>query len=164
SVTAGLVAAGNTPATAAALAAGMYSYGSNVSLYTNGAGEGVRQNLKGNELPNAPKWTMSLGAQYRWELENGWNVTLRGDYYRQTESFMRYNNASFDRIQAWDNLNASLIVANPDIDLTFQMFVKNAMDEDTIVGFDIADENLGSTRSLFLLDPRIYGISITKGF
>ncbi|MES2724161.1 MAG: TonB-dependent receptor [Pseudomonadota bacterium] len=164
SVTAGLVAAGNTPATAAALAAGMYSYGSNVSLYTSGAGEGVRQNLKGNELPNAPKWTMSLGAQYRWELENGWNVTLRGDYYRQTESFMRYNNASFDRIQAWDNLNASLIVANPDIDLTFQMFVKNAMDEDTIVGFDIADENLGSTRSLFLLDPRIYGIAITKGF
>ncbi len=164
SVTAGLVAAGNTPAAAAALAAGMYSYGSNVSLYTSGAGEGVRQNLKGNELPNAPKWTMSLGAQYRWELENGWNVTLRGDYYRQTESFMRYNNAAFDRIQAWDNLNASLIVANPDIDLTFQMFVKNAMDEDTIVGFDIADENLGSTRSLFLLDPRIYGISITKGF
>lgn len=38
SVTAGLVAAGNTPAAAAALAAGMYSYGSNVSLYTNGAG------------------------------------------------------------------------------------------------------------------------------
>ena len=31
-------------------------------------------------------------------------------------------------------------------------------------GFDIADENLGSTRSLFLLGPRIYGISITKGF
>ena len=41
---------------------------------------------------------------------------------------------------------------------------KNLLDDDTIVGFDIADENLGATRSVFLLDPRLYGISITKGF
>jgi len=57
-----------------------------------------------------------------------------------------------------------LIVANPDIDLSVQLFVKNLLDDDTIVGFDIADENLGATRSVFLLDPRLYGISITKGF
>lgn len=38
------------------------------------------------------------------------------------------------------------------------------MDEDTIAGSDIADETLGSTRNIFLLDPRFYGIAITKGF
>ena len=77
---------------------------------------------------------------------------------------MRYNNAFFDNIEAWENVNASLIFANPDIDLNVQLFVKNLLDDDTIVGFDIADENLGATRSVFLLDPRLYGISITKGF
>ncbi|MDP3748370.1 MAG: TonB-dependent receptor [Phenylobacterium sp.] len=164
SVTAGLVAAGNAPATAAALAAGAYTYGPGVSLYTGGVGEGVLQDLKGNELPNAPKWTVSLGAQYRWELPGAWTATLRGDYYRQSDSFMRYNNASFDGIRAWDNVNASLILANADLDLNIQVFVKNLQDEDTIVGFDIADENLGATRSIFLLDPRLYGIAITKGF
>lgn len=163
-LTARMVGAGVPAATAAALAAGVYSYGSNVSLYTSGAGEGVIQNLSGNELPNAPEWTVSLGAQYRWELPGGWNATLRGDYYRQSESFMRYNNAFFDRIEAWENVNASLTFAKPEIELNVQLFVKNLMDEDTIVGFDIADENLGATRGIFLLDPRLYGISITKGF
>ena len=38
------------------------------------------------------------------------------------------------------------------------------IDEDTIVGWDINDENLGATRSLFLLDPRIYGVSVSKRF
>ncbi|WP_309646617.1 TonB-dependent receptor [Phenylobacterium sp.] len=159
-----LTAAGVPAATASALSAGVYSYGSNVSRYSSGAGEGVIQNLKGNDLPNAPELTVSLGAQYRWELPNGWNATLRGDYYRQSKSFMRYNNAFFDGIESWKNVNASLIVENPDIDLTVQVFVKNLLDDDTIVGFDIADENLGAYRGVFLLDPRIYGISLTKGF
>ena len=77
---------------------------------------------------------------------------------------MRYNNAFFDNIEAWENVNASLIIANPEIDLNVQLFVKNLLDDDTIVGFDINDENLGATRSILLLDPRLYGISITKGF
>ncbi|KRB49433.1 MAG: TonB-dependent receptor [Pseudomonadota bacterium] len=159
-----LLAAGVPAATADALVGGVYSYGTNVSRFASGAGEGIVQNLSGNELPNAPEWTLSLGAQYKWELPNGWNATIRGDYYRQAESFMRYNNAFFDRIESWENVNASLIFANPDLDLNVQVFVKNLMDDNTIVGFDINDENLGATRSVFLLDPRLYGVSITKGF
>ncbi len=163
-LTSRLVTAGVPSATAAALSAGVYNYGAGISRYTSGAGEGVIQNLAGNELPNAPEWTVSLGAQYRWELPNGWTATVRGDYYRQSESFMRYNNAFFDRIKSWENVNASLILANTDVDMSVQLFVKNLMDKDTIVGFDIADENLGATRGVFLLDPRLYGIAITKGF
>lgn len=159
-----LIGAGVPAAAANALVSGVYNYGPNVSRFASGAGEGVIQDLSGNELPNAPEWTVSLGAQYRWELPNGWNATLRGDYYRQSESYMRYNNAFFDRIDAWENINASLIFANADIDLNVQLFVKNLMDDNTIVGFDINDENLGATRSVFLLDPRLYGIAITKGF
>ncbi|MCW5760037.1 MAG: TonB-dependent receptor, partial [Phenylobacterium sp.] len=139
-------------------------YGADVALYSNGSGEGVIQDLRGADLPNAPRWTVALGAQYRWDFANGWSATLRGDYYRQSSTMMRYNNAAFDRIRAWDNLNASLIVDVPEHDLSVQAFVKNIRNRDTIVGFDIADENVGSTREVILLDPRLYGVSVTKRF
>jgi len=159
-----LLAAGVPEPTVAAIVGSVYNYGPDIARLANGSGEGVVQDLSGNDLPNAPEWTVSLGAQYRWDLPGGWNATLRGDYYRQSESYMRYNNAFFDRIEAWENVNASLIFAKPEIDLNVQFFVKNLLDDDTIVGFDINDENLGATRSVFLLDPRLYGVAITKGF
>ncbi|WP_374572433.1 TonB-dependent receptor [Phenylobacterium sp.] len=163
-LTASLIAAGQTAANAAALAAGAYNYGPEVSRLSNGAGDGVIQDLKGNELPNSPEWTVALGAQYKWLLPGGWSATLRGDYYRQSESYMRYNNAAFDRIQSWENINTSLIFDQADKGLNVQLFVKNLLDKNTIVGFDIADENLGAVRNVILLDPRLYGIALTKRF
>lgn len=159
-----MISAGFTPANAAALAAGVYNYGSNVSLYTSGAGEGVRQNLVGNQLPNAPKMTLSIGAEYKFALASDWDVTLRGDYYRQSKSFQRYNNAPSDQVNAWENVNASLAFQNHEIDLTVQIFVKNLLNKDTVVGFQIADENLGAARTPYLLEPRLYGVAITKRF
>lgn len=159
-----LTAAGVAPATASALTNGVYAYDPNVTRYSTGAGEGVIQDLEGNKLPGAPKWTVALGAQYSWELPGGWGATLRGDYYRQSESFMRYNNNPFDRIRSWENVNATLNFERAEANLRVQLFAKNLLDDDTIVGFDIADENLGALRNVILLEPRTYGVSITKGF
>ncbi|HEX2559838.1 TonB-dependent receptor, partial [Phenylobacterium sp.] len=163
-ITNGLIARGVPGAQAAALSAAAHNFGPNVSRYSSGAGEGLIQDLSGNELPNAPEWTVSLGAQYEWQFGTDWSATLRGDYYWQAESQMRYNNAFFDRIEAWQNVNASLTFENADLGLTIQAYVRNLLDEDTIVGFDIADENLGATRNIFLLDPRLYGVAVTKRF
>ncbi|MDX9996933.1 MAG: TonB-dependent receptor [Phenylobacterium sp.] len=162
-ITNGLIARGVPAAQAQALSAAAHAFGPNVSRYSSGAGEGLIQDLTGNELPTAPEWTVSIGAQYEWQIGN-WSATLRGDYYWQAESMMRYNNAFFDHIDAWQNVNASLTFENPDLGLTVQAYVRNLLDDDTIVGFDIADENLGATRNIFLLDPRLYGIAVTKRF
>ena len=152
-------------ATAATLTAGIYNYGPNVTLFSNGAAEGVIQNLSGNQLPNAPKLTISVGAQYTFDLgSSGWNATIRGDYYRQSRSFARYNNAFFDNVRSWDNINASLIFAHPDDRWSVQLFVKNARNGANIVGFEIADENLGAYRTLAITDPRLFGVAVTKGF
>jgi outer membrane receptor protein involved in Fe transport len=163
-LTSRLTAAGVPAATATALTAGVYNYGGNVTRYSSGAGEGVLQNLEGNQLPGSPKWTVALGAQYRWELAGGWDATLRGDYYRQSRSYMRYNNNPFDRVRGWENVNATLTFAKAEADLTVQLYVRNLLDDDTIVGFDINDENLGATRNIILLDPRLYGVMVTKTF
>ena len=59
---------------------------------------------------------------------------------------------------------AGKLVIGTSADFPPYEFHSEAKGADTIVGFDIADEILGATRSVFLLDPRLYGISITKGF
>ena len=67
-------------------------------------------------------------------------------------------------MNAWENVNASLAFQNHEIDLTVQIFVKNLLNKDTVVGFQIADENLGAARTPYLLEPRLYGVAITKRF
>ncbi|MBW8815337.1 MAG: TonB-dependent receptor [Caulobacterales bacterium] len=163
-VTKALVTAGNTPAAAAALAAATYSYGPNVSVLSSGVGDGVRQSFVGNQLPNTPHWTVSLGSQYRWELPGEWSATLRGDYYRQAGTFARNNNEFFDKLRAWDNFNASLTFVNTKDDLTVQLSAKNILNKDTIVGLEIAADTGGDVRTPILLDPRLYSVSVTKRF
>lgn len=45
--------------------------------------------LGGDELPNAPAWTVSLGPKYAWRLEGGWTLTPRVDFYHQAGSYSR---------------------------------------------------------------------------
>lgn len=164
-VRARFISAGVPAAQADALAAGIYTYGPNVALFSSGAGDGVRQDLSGNWLPDAPRLTISLGAQYAWDLgSSGWNVTVRGDYYRQSSSYSRINNAYFDRIRPWTNVNGTLTFDNPGEGFTVQFYVKNALDQDTITDVTINDENLGSFRTVSILDPRLFGVLVTKRF
>lgn len=128
-------------------------------------GRGFAADLSGNELPNAPRVTFNVGAQYRIELPQGWDVTVRGDYYRQSDSWMRvYNNAPYDRLKGWDNANVSVTLSNSTSDLMVQVYVKNVFDDTPITdGFTGPDE-LGNFTNVFTLDPRIIGVSVRKSF
>ncbi|ATQ43614.1 TonB-dependent receptor domain-containing protein [Caulobacter mirabilis] len=126
-------------------------------------GRGFAQDLEGNELPNAPELTFNLGAQYTFFLDD-WNLTLRGDYYRQSESFARVYNTEYDRLKAWDNVNLALTLRKPDADLMFQVYVKNAFDKTPITDAFTNSDDAGLTTNVFTLDPRIIGVNVTKGF
>lgn len=128
-------------------------------------GRGFSTDLSGNSLPNAPSVTFNIGAQYRLELPQGWDLTLRGDYYRQSDSWMRvYNHVDYDRLKGWGNANLSATLANPDSDLVVQVYVKNVFDDAPITdGFTGPDE-IGNTTNVFTLDPRLIGVSIRKEF
>ena len=138
-----------------AIAVGTNAFGGLVS-------DGVPLALKGKELPNAPHWTVSLGAQYDWDFGNGWNVTARADYYHQSETFARIYNSAADRIDSWQNLNLTLTVANKDKGWTLDAFVKNATDETAITDFYLTDDSSGLFRNAFFTEPRTYGFAITK--
>src|SRR3546814_8631004 len=82
--------------------------------------------LGGNELPNSPRLTFNLGAQYTAFIDGGdWELTFRGDYYRQSKSFARVYNTEYDRLKAWDNLNLAVTLARPADDFALQLYVKN---------------------------------------
>lgn len=140
-----------------AVAVGTNAFGGLVS-------DGVPVGLEGKELPNAPHWTISLGAQYDWDFGDGWNVTLRGDYYKQTETFARIYNSEPDRINDWHNVNLTLTVANREKGWEIGAYVKNATDEEAITDFYLTDDSSGLFRNAFYTEPRTYGISLQKRF
>ncbi len=130
---------------------------------TNG-GRGFSADLSGNSLPNAPEMTFNIGAQYRIALPAGWDLMLRGDYYRQSESYMRVYNTEFDKLKSWENANLSMTLYHPIEHLTVQVYVKNIFDETPLTdGFTGPDE-IGNSTNVFTLDPRLVGVSVRKEF
>ncbi|MHB8528989.1 MAG: TonB-dependent receptor [Caulobacteraceae bacterium] len=126
--------------------------------------DGVPVNLSGHKLPNTPPWTVSVGAQYIFELPNAWTATLRGDFYWQDNSWARIYNAVNDRLQSYDVVNATLTFANLDDGVDLQLFVKNAFNNQPITGTYVTDPTSGLFQNVFTLDPRTYGVMLTKRF
>jgi outer membrane receptor protein involved in Fe transport len=127
------------------------------------ASDGVAVDLSGNKLPNSPDWTFSFGAQYTWTM-GGWDATLRGDYYRQTDSYSRIYNSNADKLDGWENANATFTLANSGIGLTFEIYVKNIFDDIVLTDTYLTDDSSGLFRNGFYSEPRTYGISVTKTF
>ncbi len=126
-------------------------------------GRGFAADLSGNELPNSPRYTANVGMQYTWNLSD-WDVTIRGDYYRQGDSYFRVYNTDYDRLKAWDNAGVSFTFENQKAGLVAQAYVKNVFDKTPIVdAFTNSDDSMLTT-NVFTLDPRVYGFSLTKMF
>jgi outer membrane receptor protein involved in Fe transport len=126
-------------------------------------GRGFEADLSGNELPNSPNWTANIGAQYTWFMGN-WDLTLRGDYYRQGESFFRVYNTEYDRLEGWDNVNLSVKLEDKGRGLSLQAYVKNVFDDAPIVDAFTNSDDTGLTTNVFTLDPRLFAVRLTKTF
>lgn len=142
--------------------------GLNINQGGSGApngGRGFSADLSGNELPNSPRLTFNVGSQYTLFIDGGnWELTFRGDYYRQSQSYARIYNTEYDRLKAWDNLNLAVTLARPASGLTFQLYVKNVFDDAPITDFFTNADDTGLSTNVFTLDPRVVGFSISKKF
>lgn len=128
--------------------------------------DGDAKDLSGKSIPGAPESTVNLGLEYTWLPGSfgDWGLTGRVDYYRQSESFTRVFNTARDRLQSWDNVNASLSFYNDTNGLRFDIFGKNITDEQVITGAYLTDDSSGLFTNIFLTEPRTYGISLTKSW
>ena len=91
-------------------------------------------------------------------------MTFRGDYYRQSKSFARVYNTTYDRLKGWDNVNVAMTLTRPADELTFQLYVKNLFNDAPITDFFTNSDDTGLSTNVFTLDPRIIGFSVTKSF
>lgn len=128
--------------------------------------EGITTDISGNAIPGAPETTFNLGAEYTWVNINGgdYELTLRGDYYVQGESFSRVWNTSRDELESWDNINVSLRLANTADNWFVEAFAKNLMDEDVITGAYLTDDSSGLFTNVFLNEPGTFGITLGRSW
>lgn len=130
----------------------------------NGAA-GFLADISGNELPNAPRFTIAVGLQHTLYFpKSEWSATARFDWYWQDKSFHRVYNTNYDRLKAWSNSTASLWFANERTGFDVEVYIKNVFDETPITGAFLNSDDTGLSTNVFTLDPRLIGLSIRKRF
>jgi outer membrane receptor protein involved in Fe transport len=128
-------------------------------------GEGFYKPLGGNELPNAPHFTATITADYTVPLPSDWLMTLHTDLYYQSEAWTRvFNMEGYDKLKAYTNVNVAAIFTNEDAGWKVMAYVKNVMDRDSITGAFLNSDDTGLTTNVFLTEPRLYGLRVTKDF
>ncbi|USI74668.1 TonB-dependent receptor domain-containing protein [Sphingomonas morindae] len=126
-------------------------------------GYGFPVDLSGHQLPNAPHLTFNIGAEYNFDLGK-WQLSLRGDYYRQSSSYARIYNTAYDHLRAWDNANVAVTLTRSDSRMTYQVYVKNLFDGTPITDAYTGPQEVGTFTNIFTLDPRIIGFSARIAF
>ncbi|QCW28601.1 TonB-dependent receptor [Lysobacter enzymogenes] len=126
-------------------------------------GAGFAKNVGGNELPNAPHITASLSPQYTFMTGHG-DLTVRADLYYQGPSWARIYQDKIDRLSDWGNVNVSVTWRDIERDLAVQLYVKNALGGKAITGTFLNSDDTGLTSNVFIQDPRIIGLTVSKGF
>ena len=127
-------------------------------------GAGFAKDLSGNELPNAPRFTTSFSAEYTLPVSSDWAASLHGDFYWQSQSWARvFNDDPYDRIRGYTNLNLALILTSQ---RGWQVmgYVKNVFDTTAITGTFLNSDDSGLTTNIFLTDPRLFGVRVTKNW
>jgi outer membrane receptor protein involved in Fe transport len=127
-------------------------------------GAGFDKDLSGNELPNAPHFTTSFTAEYSLPVTEEWAATLHGDFYWQASSWARvFNDNPYDRLRGYTNVNFALILTNQN-GWQATGYVKNVFDRTAITGAFLNSDDTGLTTNVFLTDPRLFGVRVTKNW
>jgi len=127
-------------------------------------GYGFSKDLSGNKLPNAPKFTTSLSADWTLPVSEDWAATLHSDFYWQSQSFARiFNDRPYDKLRGYSNVNAALILTSAN-GWQVMGYVKNIFDTTAITGAFLYSDDVDLTTNVFTTDPRLYGVRITKNW
>jgi len=127
-------------------------------------GEGFYKDLSGNQMPNAPPFTLNFGTQYSLPVTDNWAATLRGDIYWQSNSYWRvFNDMDYDKLRGYANVNLALILTSQN-GWQAMGYVKNVFDKTAITGAFLNSDDTALTTNIFLTDPRLFGVRVTKNW
>ena len=137
--------------------------GFNPSAAPNG-GAGFAKDLGGNRLPNAPPFTASVGAQYTMPLSADWASTLRADGYWQDNSWWRvFNDMEYDKLHGYATMNLTFILTSQS-GWQVMLYDKNVFNTTAITGAFLNSDDSGLTTNVFLTDPKLIGVRVTKNW
>jgi len=127
-------------------------------------GEGITKNLSGNQLPNAPHFTTSLSADYTMPVSEDWAATVHSDFYWQSQSFARiFDDRPYDKLRGYSNVNLALILTSAS-GWQVMGYLKNVFNTTAITGDFLNSDDSGLTTNVFLTDPRLFGVRVTKNW
>ena len=128
------------------------------------SGKGFSKDLSGNELPNAPHYTATVTMDYTIPLATDWDLTLHGDYHYQSKSWARLFNANpYDRLKGYSTVNVAAILDIAD-SWRIMAYVKNVFNKTALTGSFLNSDDSGLTTNVFLTEPRLYGLRVSKSF
>ncbi|MEE2915681.1 MAG: TonB-dependent receptor, partial [Pseudomonadota bacterium] len=124
-------------------------------------GSGVEVNVRGNQLPNAPTYKWSVGAQYTVDMGgSGWTVVPRADInYTGNAYGTIFNKNPIDRMPGYEVVNAQIQVNAPDDRFYVRGFVQNLTGNDSTTGMYVTDQSSGLFTNIFTIEPRRYGVA-----
>ena len=126
---------------------------------------GIPVSIEGNELPQTPKNTVSLGAQYTLPIDGGYEMVIRGDYYWQGDMWTRVMNSDpVDKIESWDIVNLSIQLNALEQGWYARVFATNVFDEHNLTGTYLTDASSGLFSNAFVQDPRVIGVTVGLDF
>jgi iron complex outermembrane receptor protein len=119
---------------------------------------GVPKNIRGNDLPQAPKLKFSVGVQYTMNFDNGMSLVPRVDLAYTGESYGSIFNSNVNRIDGYAQANAQIQLNGTDDRWYVRGFVQNLFDSNSETGLYVTDQSSGLYTNVFTLEPRRYGI------
>ena len=120
---------------------------------------GIAVNIKGNQLPQAPKFKFSTGAQYTAEFGNGMTLVPRADLTYTGESSGNIFNGRVNKVDGYAQVNATVQLNGRDDRWYVRGFLQNAFDNNATTGLYVTDQSSGLFTNIFTLEPRRYGIA-----
>ena len=125
----------------------------------NVAPDGVAVNVRGNQLPQSPKFKASAGAQYTIDLGHEMNIVPRFDISLTGNSTGSIFNDNADRIPAYYIMNAQVQLNGKDDRFFVRAFIQNIANNNATTGLYVTDQSSGLFTNIFTLEPRRYGIA-----
>ncbi len=120
--------------------------------------DGVLQNLRGNQLPQAPQYKFSAGVQYTFDIGD-MNLIPRVDLAHTGESFGNIFNGQINRVPSYTVVNAQVTFNGPDQKWYVRGFVQNLTNNNATTGLYVTDQSSGLFTNIFTLEPRRYGVA-----
>jgi len=119
-----------------------------------------RQDLSGNQQPYAPENKVSVNATYTFPTNFG-DFSWHALYYWQDSIYTSRFNTPDRKADAYDRVDTELMWNSPAYKWRITLWMKNALDETTVVSQSTGDSSSNYAVTATYIAPRTYGIDVS---